>query len=204
MKKFLLILIIIALFLGTLGAISANADVKTTEPAPNFSLPDTRGKMQSLVDFKGKYVVLEWVNFDCPFVKKHYDSNNMQSLQNEMVEKGVVWLSINSSAEGKQGHFTPEEVQERIKQKGAAPTAYLFDSKGEVGRLYGAKTTPHMFIINPEGVLIYQGAIDNTPSTDTEDIAGAKNYVRTALAEAMAGQAVVDSTTQSYGCSVKY
>lgn len=174
------------------------------KPAPAFSLQDSHGKTHSLADFKGKYVVLEWVNYDCPFVKKHYDSGNMQKLQKEFTAKGVVWLSINSSAPGKQGNFPADKVNALMKEKGAAPTAYLFDTDGTVGKTYGAKTTPHMYIINPKGELIYMGGIDDKPSTDKADIAGARNHVRAALEEAMAGKTVSVSASQPYGCSVKY
>lgn len=174
------------------------------KPAPAFSLKDSHGKVHNLKDFKGKYVVLEWVNYDCPFVKKHYDSGNMQRLQKEFTAKGVVWLSINSSAVGKQGNFPADRVNALIKEKNAAPTAYLFDTDGTVGKTYGAKTTPHMYIINPEGELIYMGGIDDKPSTDKADIAGARNHVRAALEEAMAGKPVSVKASQPYGCSVKY
>lgn len=174
------------------------------KPAPAFTLTDSNGKKHNLADFKGKFVVLEWVNYDCPFVRKHYNSGNMQSLQKAYTEKGIVWLSVNSSAAGKQGNFAPEKINTLIKEKGAQPSAYLIDSDGQVGRLYGARTTPHMYIINPQGELIYNGAIDDKPSADPADIGTAKNFVRTALDEALAGKPVTTSATQPYGCSVKY
>ncbi|MCB1314889.1 MAG: thioredoxin family protein [Leptospiraceae bacterium] len=174
------------------------------QPAPAFTLPDTNGNQISLSDYRGQFVVLEWVNYDCPYVRKHYDSGNMQALQRKFTEAGVTWLSINSSAPGKQGNFTPEQVNDLIQSKDAAPSAYLMDPAGEVGRNYGAKATPHMFVINPEGVIIYQGAIDDKPTTDTDDIAGARNYVDEALTLAMQGQPVEVSGTSAYGCSVKY
>jgi len=182
----------------------ALAEVTTGETAKDFTLKDTNGAPHSLSAFKGKYVVLEWVNHDCPFVKKQYDSGNMQSLQKEYAAKGVVWLSINSSAPGKQGNYSPQDANMLTQTKGAAPAAVLLDSDGKVGNLYGAQTTPHMFIINPQGILIYQGAIDDIPSTDTADVAKSKNYVRLGLDEAMAGKPVTVATTKSYGCSVKY
>lgn len=182
----------------------AGAAVNTGETAPDFTLTDTNGKTHALSDFKGKFVVLEWLNHDCPFVQKHYDSGNMQGLQKEFTAKDVVWLSINSSAEGKEGNYPADKANELTKEKNAAPSAVLLDSDGKVGKLYGAKTTPHMFVISPQGLLIYQGAIDDKPSADPADIASSKNYVKTALDEAMAGQAVSESTTKSYGCSVKY
>ncbi len=183
---------------------AARAEVVNGQPAPDFELKDTAGQAHKLSDFKGKYVVLEWVNHGCPFVVKHYDSRNMQGLQKESTGKGVVWLSVCSSAEGKQGFHTATEWQKVNQEKGFAGTAVLLDADGTVGRQYGAKTTPHMYVVNPEGTLIYQGAIDDKPSTDQDDIPGAKNYVRAALAEAMAGQAVSQGQTKPYGCGVKY
>ena len=182
----------------------ALAAPKAGDAAPNFTLPDTNGKSHSLADFKGSYVVLEWVNHGCPFVRKHYDSGNMQSLQKEFTVKGVKWLSVCSSAPGKQGNLSAEEWNKVEKEKGAAPTAVLLDPEGNVGRLYGAKNTPHMFVINPEGKIIYDGAIDSIRSPDTADIPKATNYVKTALEESMAGKLVSTASTQPYGCSVKY
>jgi peroxiredoxin len=187
-----------------LTAATALAAVKTGEPAPDFKLADTRGKQHSLADYKGKYVVLEWVNHDCPFVKKHYDSGNMQQLQKEWVGKEVVWLTINSSAPGKQGNMPAEKWVEVTQQKKAAPTAVLIDEEGTVGKKYGAETTPHMFVINPDGELIYQGAIDSIRSADKEDVPKATNYVDAALESAMAGKPVKMASTKAYGCSVKY
>jgi peroxiredoxin len=173
-------------------------------PAPTFTLADAGGKTHSLTDFRGKYVVLEWVNFGCPFVRKHYDSGNMQALQKFYAGKGVVWLSICSSAPGKQGYFEGKELTERIATEKSMATAYLVDKEGAVGQAYGAKTTPHMFIINPQGTLIYAGGIDDRASTNREDIKGAVNYVRETLDAAMSGKPVKVSTSRSYGCSVKY
>ncbi len=201
------ILLTVMLLIAVVSACYPTVDASSAvlgKPAPAFSLKDSNGKVHNLADFKGKYVVLEWVNYDCPFVKKHYDSGNMQKLQKEFTAKGVVWLSINSSAPGKQGNFPADKVNALIKEKNAAPTAYLFDTDGTVGKTYGAKTTPHMYIINPKGELIYMGGIDDKPSTDKADIAGARNHVRAALEEAMAGKAVSVSASQPYGCSVKY
>jgi peroxiredoxin len=177
---------------------------KVGEPAPDFTLTDLQGKQHSLADFKGKYVVLEWNNPDCPFVHKHYDSGNMQKLQQEAEKKGAVWLTINSGAQGKQGAYSPEKLQQILKEKNASPTAYLLDPEGKVGRAYQAKTTPHMFVINPQGNLIYDGGIDNKPTPDQADIAGATNYVRAALTESMEGKPVSTATSKPYGCSVKY
>jgi len=178
--------------------------VETGQPAPGFTLKSIEGKDVNLSDYKGKFVVLEWVNHGCPFVVKHYDSGNMPALQKEYTAKDVVWLSICSSAEGKQGYETPEDWKKLNEEKKGAASAILLDSEGTVGQAYGAKTTPHMYVVNPDGTLIYQGAIDNKPSTDQDDIPGAKNYVKTALDEAMAGKPVTTGTTKSYGCGVKY
>jgi peroxiredoxin len=172
--------------------------------APDFTLPDASGKSHALADYRGKWVVLEWVNYDCPFVKKHYGSGNMQKLQRAARDKGVVWLSINSSAPGKQGHFEGDALAQRMAAVKAVPAAYLQDPEGKAGRLYKAKTTPTMFVINPEGKVMYAGAIDDKPSTDQEDIAKAKNYVQTALDAAMSGKPVEPASTTSYGCGVKY
>ena len=174
------------------------------QTAPAFTLTDTSGKKHSLSDFSGKTVVLEWVNHECPFVKKHYGSGNMQALQREATGKGVVWLSVNSSAPGKQGHLDAKLGAAAIAEKKSASTALLLDSEGTVGKLYGAKTTPHMYVIDAKGTLVYAGAIDDKPSTDPADVTGAKNYVRAALDEVLAGKPVTTATTQSYGCSVKY
>ncbi|HET6349928.1 MAG TPA: thioredoxin family protein [Candidatus Krumholzibacteria bacterium] len=174
------------------------------KPAPDFKLTGIDGKEYALSAFKGKYVVLEWNNLDCPFVKKHYGSGNMQALQKKYTEKGVVWLTICSSAAGKQGYYDPAALQEMTKERKVASTAYLRDPDGTVGREYGAKTTPDMFVINPEGVLIYAGAIDNKPSTDPRDIATADNYVSACLDASMAGKPVATKSTVSYGCGVKY
>ena len=173
------------------------------QAAPNFTLTDSNGQKHSLSDYKGKFVVLEWFNPDCPFVKKHY-SGNMQLLQKEYTSHGVIWLSINSSAPGKQGSYTPQGFNKFMTEKAASPTAVLLDTDGKVGHLYAAKTTPQMFVIDPQGVLIYQGAIDDIPSTNVEDMTKAKNYVREALDSAIYGKPVVVNTTKSYGCSVKY
>jgi len=174
------------------------------QKAPDFTLKDSNDKTHSLSQYKGKFVVLEWVNFGCPFVRKHYDSGNMQKLQKTYTGKGVIWLSICSSASGKQGNLSPVEINKTIKERGSAQTAYLIDSDGKVGRMYGAKTTPDMFVIDRQGDLVYAGAIDDKVSTDVDDVPGAKNYVIAALDEAMNGKAVQIASTKSYGCSVKY
>lgn len=182
---------------------AAGAQVISGRVAPNFTLTDSYGQKHSLAEYKGKFVVLEWFNPECPFVKKHYQGN-MQILQKEYTAHGVVWLSINSSARGKQGSFTPQGFNKFMTGKAAYPSAVLLDTDGKVGHLYGAQTTPHMFIINPQGILIYQGAIDDIPSVDSADVLKAQNYVRAALDAAMNGKPVAVATTKSYGCSVKY
>ncbi len=174
------------------------------KPAPDFALPGADGKKYSLSDFAGKWVVLEWANFDCPFVKKHYGSKNMQNLQKEFVGKNVAWLTICSSGSEKQGNYQGEALAGKIKEAGLNSTAYLIDADGAVGKSYGAKTTPHMFVINPKGDLVYAGAIDDKPSTKLEDVAGATNYVKAALDAGMKGEVILVSSTPSYGCSVKY
>lgn len=180
------------------------AEAQVGRVAPEFSLTDANGQPQSPAAYKGKYIVLEWFNPECPFVRKHYGSGNMQALQKEMTQKGVVWLSINSSAAGKQGHLTAEQARAFQKEENNAASAVLLDPDGAVGRLYGAKTTPHLFVINPTGVLIYAGAIDDKASADPDDVKTANNYVRQALSEAMVGKPVSVAQTKSYGCSVKY
>ena len=174
------------------------------KPAPDFSLNDPSGAAHSLADAKGKLVVLEWTNPDCPFVKKHYGSGNMQKLQADYTAKGVVWYTIASSAPGKQGHYGPEDWKGILQKRGDKQTALLLDPDGAVGRLYGAKTTPHVFVVGKDGVLLYKGAIDDKPSTDPADVAGARNLVAAALDEALDGKPVSRPVTESYGCSVKY
>ncbi|MEX1111310.1 MAG: thioredoxin family protein [Chthoniobacterales bacterium] len=174
------------------------------QPAPEFTLTDSNGQSHNLSDFKGKFVVLEWLNHGCPFVQKHYDGGNMQGLQKEYTGKDVVWLSIVSSAPGKQGHMSAEETNKAKEEKGAAATAVLIDEDGTVGKLYDAKVTPELYVINSEGTLVYMGAIDDKKSVDAAEVAGAKNYVKQALDEALAGKPVSEPTTSAYGCSVKY
>lgn len=182
----------------------AGAAPKLGEPAPAFSAMDSHGKTIALKDFAGKYVVLEWTNDGCPFVKKHYGSGNMQATQKDAVAQGAVWLSVISSKPGAQGHVNGAGANQLSTDRSAAPSHVLLDEKGEIGRLYDAKTTPHMFVIAPDGQLIYHGAIDNVPSSDPADIAGATNYVKLALAEAKAGKPLTTASTKPYGCSVKY
>ena len=188
---------------GALLALSAQAAVKVGDPAPAFSLPGDDGKTHALADFKGKTVVLEWTNDGCPFVKKHY-AGNMQSLQKDYTAKGVVWLSVISSAPGKQGHVDAAGAKALSKSRGAAPTAVLLDEKGTVGRLYDAKTTPHMYVIDGKGTLVYAGGIDSVPSADAGDIPGATPYVKNALDELQAGKPVTVASSKPYGCSIKY
>jgi peroxiredoxin len=191
--------------MGLLLTLMATAvAVRVGEPAPDFTAVDSNGKSQRLSDYKGKYVVLEWHNQGCPYTKKHYESGNMQHLQKEWTGKGIVWFTVISSAPGTQGYVTPTQENDYVKQVSAAPTAVLMDPGGTLGHLYAAKTTPHMFIIDPKGNLIYDGAIDDHPTSDQSDIASSKNYVSAALGEAMAGKPVSDGATQPYGCSVKY
>jgi len=178
--------------------------VRVGEPAPNFTATDSNGKTHTLSSWRGKYVVLEWHNQSCPYTKKHYESGNMERLQKEWTEKGVVWFTVISSAPGTQGYVTAGQENEYMQKMHAAPTAALLDPTGDLGHLYDAKTTPHMFIINPAGVLIYDGAIDDKPTPDEADIATSRNYVSLALTEAMAGKPVDTPTSRPYGCSVKY
>src|SRR5258708_2242799 len=175
-------LFVSVLLLGTTSTI-LHAAPQIGKPAPNFTLPASDAKIYSLSDYKGRWVVLEWFNDRCPFIRKHYDTGNMQGLQDKYTKKGVVWLSICSSAPGHEGYMTAVEAQEIRSKERVASTATLLDPKGSVGRLYGAKTTPHMFIINPEGTLVYKGAIDDHPTTDKEDVPGAVNYVSKVLDE---------------------
>ncbi len=192
--------------IALLGFTAANPPEGATidRAAPQFTLRDADGQEHSLGDYSGKYVILEWVNFGCPFVGKHYGSGSMQDLQRTMTARGAVWLSICSSAPGAQGYYEGTALKEKLKEEHASPTAYLVDPEGTVGKLYGAKTTPDMFIIDPKGVLIYSGGIDNIASTDRDDIPKATNYVKEVMAAAWDGKPLPVRTTRSYGCSVKY
>ena len=201
MKRQVCFLTLLSLFLTTLPLPAA---VKTNSEAPEFNLKAHDGKNYKLSDLKGKYVILEWWNKDCPFVRKLYDSGKMQELQTKYTGQGALWFTVLSSAPKKQGYLSAAEIPSVLKKEKAAPTAVLLDPDGRVGRLYGAKTTPHMYIINPKGTLVYQGAIDDKPSTDTDDIKTAKNYVELAMAASKAGKAIESDTTKPYGCSVKY
>jgi peroxiredoxin len=172
--------------------------------APDFHGTDSSGKTQSLDQYRGKFVVLEWHNHDCPYTVKHYQSGNMQSLQKQWTAKGVVWLTIISSAPGQQGYVDAPQENAYLKKMDAKPTAAILDPKGSIGHLYDAKTTPNMFVIDPSGKLIYAGAIDDHPTTEVSDIQSSKNYVSAALTQAMTGGAVQTPATRPYGCSVKY
>jgi peroxiredoxin len=183
---------------------AADASAVPGRPAPTFHLKDNLGNEHALSQYRGKYVVLEWVNYGCPFVGKHYRSGNMQELQKEYTGKGVVWLSICSSAPGKQGYYEGKELTEKIAQMKAVPTAYLVDAGGNVGRLYDAKATPTMAVINPEGVLVYEGGIDDIASTDVADIPKAHNFVREVLDAVLNGKPAPLESSRPYGCSVKY
>jgi peroxiredoxin len=189
---------------ATLSLGVAAAAPKVGAPAPDFSVVDTAGETWTLGGLAGKKVILEWTNHDCPYVVKHYASGNMQALQKEATDAGYAWLSVISSASGKQGHVSPAQADDLSDDRGAAPTAVLLDTSGAMGRAYDAKTTPHLYVIDPEGTLVYMGGIDDKPTTDQADIPGATNYVRLAMADLAAGNPVATPVTRPYGCSVKY
>lgn len=175
------------------------------QAAPDFTAKDTKGNTVRLTDYKGKTVILEWYNHGCPYVRKHYDSGNMQSVQKDATaDPDTVWLTIVSSAKGKQGYMTPDEANQRMADEGSAASAMILDPSGDIGRLFGAKTTPHMFVINAEGVLIYNGAIDDKPDFKAESLNEAENYIRLTLQELKEGKPATASQTTPYGCSVKY
>jgi peroxiredoxin len=191
-----------ALALGV--SLSVSASIKVDAPAPDFTLMNTQGETVSLSDYQGKYVVLEWTNHECPYVVKHYNSDNMQGLQRKYAEQDVVWLSIISSAEGKQGYVTAEQADELTASRNAAPKHVLFDTSGEVGKKYSAKTTPHMYIIDPAGQLRYAGGIDSIKSANPADIPKAENFVDVGLSALLAGNDIEMKLTPPYGCSIKY
>jgi len=198
--KLLLALAAFGAFAGTAGA-----KVEVGQPAPDFTLTDINGQTHSLSDYKGKIVVLEWNNPDCPIVHKHYESGNIPSLQKTATAGGAVWLMINSGAPGKEGaDYTPDQIKSWLQKYSAAPTAYFYDHDGKVGHLYNAKTTPDMYVINADGILVYEGAIDSIRSADIADIAKATNYVKAALDAIKSGQPVPTPVSRPYGCSVKY
>ena len=182
----------------------ALAEPQVGQPAPDFDVVDSQGNAVSLSSLKGKTVVMEWTNHDCPFVKKHYESGNMQALQKSATSDDVVWVSVISSGEGKQGNVSADQANSLTEQRGAAPTHVVLDPSGDLGRAYAARTTPHMFVINETSELVYMGGIDDVPSADKADIEGANNYVSAALANLKNNEAVATPTTRPYGCSVKY
>jgi peroxiredoxin len=202
MKRSALLVMAVVLLMAAAPLLIAAARIGA--PAPDFTGTTSMGKTIHLSDFHGKFVVLEWHNNGCPYVRKHYNSGNMQNLQKQWTAKGIVWLTIISSAPGKQGYVTAGEENEYLTKMNAAPTAAILDPDGTIGHMYDAKTSPHMFVINPQGVLIYDGAIDDKPTTDLGDVQGATNYVSLALEAAMGGKPVVMQTSRPYGCSVKY
>jgi peroxiredoxin len=182
----------------------AQAAVAPGQAAPEFSLVDINRKVQKLSDYRGKYVVLEWFNSECPFVQKHYESGNMQALQARYTQKGVVWLGINSTSPRHSNYRDPARSQAILKEWKSAPTAFVLDPDGKVGKQYGARTTPHMYVIDPNGTLVYVGGIDDKPSISQRDIATAKNLVAAALDESLSGKPVGTPSAMPYGCSVKY
>ena len=196
-----------ALFAATLLSLASAASLAAPavgQPAPAFTATDVSGHTVNLADFKGKHVVLEWVNPECPYVRKHYGSANMQGTQMDAAAKGVVWLAVNSTAVDHGDYKSPAAMAQWMQAQKAAPSATLMDADGKIGRAYGARTTPHMYVIDPQGRLVYAGGIDSKPSSNPADIPGATNYVKAALAEAVAGKAISQPTTRPYGCSVKY
>lgn len=202
-KKILTVLGVVAIG-AACSVTTSKAELQIGQEAPDFTLMSIEGNEHSLSDFRGQFVVLEWVNHGCPFVRKFYDVGEMQRLQEKYTEMGVIWLAICSSRAGEQGYFTKEQALEVVAEKGARHTAYLYDEPGDVGRLFGARVTPHIFVIDPYGILIYQGAIDSVRSARSADIEGAENFVVSALTQAMDGEPVSTPVTTPYGCSVKY
>lgn len=198
------LLTLAAVSLSALATGPALAAATVGQPAPAFTVADTNGKPVSLADFKGKHVVLEWVNPGCPFVVKHYSSSNMQGTQKEATAKGVVWLTVSSTAPDASDYKKPADLAKWMQGQKAAATATLMDDDGKVGKAYGARTTPHMYIVDPAGTLVYAGGIDDKPSSNAADIPSSKNYVKAALAETLAGKPVTQASTRPYGCSVKY
>ena len=203
MLRKLLQLAAVGLSLGLLP-LTASANPAIGQPAPTFTATAADGSSISLAGLRGKTVVLEWTNHDCPFVKKHYESGNIQTLQKDAAAKGYVWLQVISSAPGKQGHVDGATAIRLNKERGATPANTLLDPAGKLGRLYGAQTSPHLFIIDPAGTLLYKGGIDSIPSAKKEDLTKADNYVRLAFADLAAGRKIAQASTQPYGCSIKY
>jgi len=196
--------IAMTLFVFLFVGLSAGNAMRVGDRAPDFTATDSNGRVHKLSEYQDKFVVLEWTNRGCPYTQKHYNSGNMQRLQREWTSRGVIWLTVISSAPGKQGYVKAAEENAYVKQVNAAPTAVLLDPTGVLGHLYNAKTTPHMVIIDAKGILIYNGAIDDRPTTDVADVNGARNYLSLALEEATSGKPVSAPTTRPYGCSVKY
>jgi peroxiredoxin len=194
----------LALVSLALSALYAADSPPVGSTAPDFTLTDASGKAHSLSQYKGKYVVLEWFNPECPFVKKHYGSGNMQKLQGEYTSKGVIWLTIDSNAPGTEGNISPQQAQKVMKDWNTKQTALLLDPDGKAGRSYNARNTPHMFVISPEGKVVYEGAIDSKATPNPADIPSSTNYVKVALDESMTGKPVSTAATRPYGCSVKY
>lgn len=201
-RRYLMLAAVAVLAAGG-GATAQGTGPAINQPAPNFSAPDADGRAHSLSQYRGKTVVLEWTNHECPYVKKHY-SGSMQALQRDATRDGVVWLSIVSSAPGEQGHITGAQAKQLTASRNASPSSVLLDPSGAVGRLYGAKTTPHMFVINPQGRLVYAGGVDDVPTNKVEDLQRAKPLVRLALADVKAGRPVAIPSARPYGCAVKY
>lgn len=195
----------LVLFVLALGAVvPAALAVRVGDAAPDFTGTDSNGRTHKLSEYRGKFVVLEWTNTGCPYTRKHYESGNMQSLQKQWTARGVIWLTILSSAPGQQGYMSAAQENNYIGQVHADPTAAILDPQGTVGHLYSAKTTPHMFVIDPSGKLVYEGAIDDHATTEVSDIAVSSNYVSAALTSSLAGRPVATAHTRPYGCSVKY
>ena len=193
-----------ALLAALLPVVSPAAEIRVGQAAPNFTATDSNGKSETLSNFHGKWVVLEWHNNGCPYTKKHYESGNMQGLQKEWTAKGVTWFTVISSAPGQQGYVTASEENAYMAKMHATPTAALLDPDGKLGHLYDAKTTPQMIVIDPSGKVVYDGAIDSRATPDQNDIKGADNYLNDALTAAMAGKPIANAYTRPYGCSVKY
>lgn len=194
---------ILAIAIAVSVSFGANA-AEIGKPAPEFAAKDITGKEQSIAQYKGKIVVLEWTNPECPFVKKHYETKNMQELQEYAASKDVQWLTVNSSAPGKQGNLDAAAAAAQVKEVGNNGSAYIIDADGKIGKAYGAKATPHLYVIDAEGKLAYQGAIDDKPTHEKEDVKTAKNYIRAAIDSLLAGKPVETADTKAYGCGVKY
>ena len=203
-NRTVLLVAVAAVTSTTIGWRSAVANPKVNQPAPLFTVTDTKGTTHSLESFKGKWVVLEWFNHECPYTRKHYMANNIQTLQREYTEKGVVWISVVSSAPGQQGYGTAADADRLTQMIKAVPSFVVRDTAGVLGRMYGARTTPQLFAIDPEGVLRYAGAIDDKPTPSIQDVKTARNYIKAALDAGLAGKPIAVATTQPYGCDVKY